>query len=156
MFIEHGIRATIHAPIDQVWAVLGSFGDMSWLPGITSGTLIGDETVHLGSVREMRTLDGSTIRERLDGWGPGRSFTYSFLLSPIPVNSSRTTVTATPAEANPDSATTVTWHGQFDVGDDETGRTVEHLNRDIVWPVLVAALASTLGADHTINQPDPQ
>ncbi len=151
MHIEHEIRATVQAPIEAVWELLGSFGDMSWSPEVTASHLLGgDSTQHVGSVREIQTPEGGTIRERLVEVGPGRSFAYSFDgTPPIPVTSSRTTVTATSATAG--SATIVTWHGEFEVADDDTRRTVEHINLEVVWPALIAALASALGVEHTID-----
>lgn len=122
MRIEHEIHATIPAPIETVWTLLGSFGDMSWNPDITACALIGGDTRHVGSIREMHTREGTTIRERLDAIGPGYSFAYSFDgVPPGPVSSSSITVTAASAAAAPDAATTVTWRGVFDVADEHTG-----------------------------------
>jgi Polyketide cyclase / dehydrase and lipid transport len=152
--VEHGIRTTIDAPLDAVWAVLGEFGDVAWYPQVSAVELVGGEPVRVGSIRQIWTVHGATIRERLEGLGPGHQFSYSFDGAPIvPVQGGRTTVSAVVPEASPDK-TVVAWRGEFDVADAEVGQTVEHINCDVVWPGLVAALASKLGVDHTLATTD--
>lgn len=81
LHIAHEIRATIEAPIETVWKRQGAFADTSWNPGIASSVLIGDETVPVGAVRVMTSLDGSIIRDRLEALGPTtRSRTHSIAL----------------------------------------------------------------------------
>lgn len=151
---EHQIRASIHASLQDVWDVLGAF-DMSWNPGVERSVLIDADPLRAGSVRELRTGDGQVIRERLESYGPGPTFSYSFLGEPpLPVTSSLVTVTATQHNAGTSPRTTVIWHGVFDVADGATREMVEHVNCDIVWPATVAALAATLGVEHTLDTAD--
>ena len=149
--IAHTVQATIDAPVDTVWALLGSFGDLSWNPGVRRAHLLDHESAHVGSVREMHLADGSVVRERLDALGPGHRFTYSFDgTPPIPVSRSSTTVTAATA-GDPARGTAITWHGEYDVADHDTARQVEHVNLDLVWPASIGALAAALGVDHTLG-----
>lgn len=152
MQIEHGICAPVHAPSDVVWGVLGSFGETGWYPQLKSVQLIGGEPARAGSVREIRSEDGTTIRER-----PGALTDHSFTCSfdgpaPFPVASARVTVTA--AASGSPGATCISWQGEFEVADAAAGRTVEHINTDVVWPALAGALAARLGVTYSLGARD--
>jgi uncharacterized protein YndB with AHSA1/START domain len=138
--ISHGIHATIQAPVEEVWTVLGAFGDYTWNTLATDVHLVGTAPVDVGSVRQMHAPDGAAIRERLLEIGPNRRFVYTFDgPAPIPVTSSRTTVRAAPSTGSPDTSTTVSWAGEYDVADDDTGRAVEDVNCQVVWPSTIGA-----------------
>ena len=42
---EARAEITIDCPVDDVWAVVGNFGDLSWMPGIEKCELEGDDRV---------------------------------------------------------------------------------------------------------------
>jgi carbon monoxide dehydrogenase subunit G len=42
---EARAEITIDRPVDDVWAVVGNFGDLSWMPGIEKCELEGDDRV---------------------------------------------------------------------------------------------------------------
>jgi carbon monoxide dehydrogenase subunit G len=42
---EARAEITIDRPVDDVWAVVGNFGDMSWMPGVDTCELEGDDRV---------------------------------------------------------------------------------------------------------------
>ncbi len=154
MHIEHAVRGTIHASPARVWALVGTFADQSWNPGIKDCHLVDDRVAGIGAIRRMQGTDGSIIFERLDELRPGRALTYSFAgCPPGPVLTSRTTVTVTGSPRAAGEATEITWSGVFDVVGDDERRTVEHLNRDIVWPALIGGLAASLGVGHALNTP---
>ncbi len=53
------MEITIDRPVDDVWAVVGNFGDMSWMPGVDSCELEGDDRV--------LTMFGMRVVEHLHG-----------------------------------------------------------------------------------------
>lgn len=55
-------QVTLNAPPDQVWAVIGDFGDMSWYPGVTSVEATGNEK---GATRTRTMADGQVVKEEL-------------------------------------------------------------------------------------------
>lgn len=152
MNIEHGISGIIFAPLERVWAKLGSFSDMSWNPAVQKLLLIGGQG-QLGSIREMHMLDGAIIREKLISVGRDHSFVYEFDgVPPIPVSTSRTTVIARRGAQAPDLETIVSWAGQYRVMDMKTAVKVEELNCRSVWPALIANLALSLEASFDIER----
>lgn len=52
----------LNASPEEVWAVIGSFSDMGWLPGVTSITATGEEK---GATRERVLESGVTVKEEL-------------------------------------------------------------------------------------------
>lgn len=153
MRIEHAIRGTIRAPRADVWALVGAFEDQSWSPGVRSCDLVDEEgAARVGSIRLIQTTEGSTIFERLEDIDPGRSLAYSFVGNPpIPVLTSRNTITLTDSPDSAGGSTDITWSGAYDVLGDDDRRAVEHVNLRVVWPALVGALASNLGVEHSLD-----
>ena len=155
MRIEHAIRGTIRAPRADVWALVGAFEDQSWNPGVRSCDLVDEEgAARVGSIRRMQTTEGSTIFERLEGVDPGRSLAYSFAGSPpVPVLTSRNTITLSDPHGPAGASTDITWSGAYDVLGDDDRRAVEHVNLRVVWPASIGALAAALGAEHSLDAP---
>jgi carbon monoxide dehydrogenase subunit G len=56
---EARAEITINRPVDDVWAVVGNFGDMSWMPGVDTCELEGDDRV--------LTMFGMRVVEHLHG-----------------------------------------------------------------------------------------
>jgi hypothetical protein len=66
---------------------------------------------------------------------------YSFQgQPPIPVSTSRTTVSLQPA----DGQTAITWQGRYDVVDSNTADLVTRISRKTVWPLTAHALRAAL------------
>ncbi len=42
---EARAEITINRPADDVWAVIGNFGDLTWMPGVETCELQGDDRV---------------------------------------------------------------------------------------------------------------
>lgn len=108
------VTGTISAPLERVWAVVGSFTglmDASGTPYTTEGEGIG----------MTRTLDvmGSTITERFEELDEANHLTsYSIVESPLPVANYRAWIELTAAG---DDETGIRWWSQFEpVGTDET------------------------------------
>ena len=54
----------IDAPPAKVWAVVGNFGDTSWMPGVARAESSGDNTPEVAT-RRLFLTSGATIDERL-------------------------------------------------------------------------------------------
>jgi hypothetical protein len=82
--------AIIYAPADKVWNLVRNFNDLpKWHPAIASSEIEQNRPPDsIGCVRRFRlSSDGAMLRERLLALADDtRSFTYSILESPMPVD----------------------------------------------------------------------
>lgn len=91
-------QITIERDPDEVWALVGQFGDLSYMPGVESCTVEGD-------VRTVSTM-GMEIKEQLVARrDEDRSFTYAIVGGAVPVDSHEATVSVQPEG----DASRVTW-----------------------------------------------
>lgn len=94
---------SIDAPPADVWAVVGDFGGLIWMPGIEACTVDGD-------VRTISMM-GMEIKEQLKGRDDdARSIAYSIVDGPVPLDSHLATITVHEGEGG---GSRVTW--QVDV-----------------------------------------
>ena len=88
----------IDRPAADVWAIVGDFGGLAFLPGVDSVTVDGDvRTVGMGTMEVKEKLiarDDAT-----------RSITYSIIDGPMPIDHHEATITVTPQA----EAAHVTW-----------------------------------------------
>jgi hypothetical protein len=77
-------------PADQVWGVLGDFGNHTWIPSVRHVEVLGNG---VGSIRRL-TTDTGIVDERLDARDePTRTFAYSVVSAmPYPVEDYRVRV----------------------------------------------------------------
>ncbi len=136
--------AVIEGDPQAVWQLLAAFEDMHWHPQVNSSRLAGGTSGRTGAVRELSLTDGSTVTEHLDELDHARmTLTYSFRGDPpIPVSTSRTTVSLQPA----DGQTAITWQGGYGVADSDAALLVTRVSREMVWPTTAQALKTAL--DH--------
>lgn len=81
--VKKTAEATIHRPADDIWAVIGSFTDISWIPGSEEAraTMVGDlRTVN----RDAWDKIGFSVKQRLTDHSDARR-TYSYVL-PEPIS----------------------------------------------------------------------
>jgi hypothetical protein len=106
----------INAPVDKVWAVIGNFQDMSWVPAVAKTEGKGGNTPGMnndGATRTLTLKSGGKIEEMLDRYdADDRSYSYEMTkvdVKVFPVNdySSKITVTADGDKSK------VEWHGAF-------------------------------------------
>jgi Polyketide cyclase / dehydrase and lipid transport/Domain of unknown function (DUF4331) len=91
---------------EQVWALIGSFGDLSWHPLAAAVTLTGSG---IGQLRTTETIDGKRITERLIATDPtARSYSYAGV-SGLPVSNYTGKLSATPKGAG----STVEWSSLY-------------------------------------------
>jgi Polyketide cyclase / dehydrase and lipid transport len=100
---------TIDRPADEVWGVLGDFGDLSWIPGVTWLQRDGDLRVF--------QLGASVVRHRLvQRDEAARSYTYALAGDPAadPGERAPTTQATISVVAAGPMASTVTWSSETD------------------------------------------
>ena len=100
---EARAEITIDRPADDVWAVIGNFGDLMWMPGIESCELDGDDRI-LGMFG-MRIVERQLARDDED-----RTLTYGIVDGDMKPEVHRATITVMPAG----SGSFVTWDVETD------------------------------------------
>lgn len=94
------------APPEKVWALIGSFGSLTWHPLVATGTLTG---TGIGQLRTVETIDGKQIIERLAATDPsGRSYGYESV-SGLPVSNYKGLLGVKPHG----TGSTVEWRAQY-------------------------------------------
>ena len=91
---EAGVSEMIAAPPERVWALIGDFGRLDWLPD----TEITAEGKGVGAMRYSHQADGSVVAERMEAFDPeGMSYSYSIADGALPFSGYKATITVSPA-----------------------------------------------------------
>lgn len=101
----------VAAPIDQVWAKVGNFADMSWYPQVVASTelLSGDPKV-VGAQRRLTLKNGGTLTETLTFFSPkARGYNYRLDDGVLPVSNYTATLSARAAG----TGTQIIWSARF-------------------------------------------
>ena len=85
------VKEQLGFPAQKVWGVLGDFGNVSWIQGLSKSELKGSGP---GMVRLLYVGDNPPIEERLDSVDPkSRTLRYSIPKNiPFPVSEYRSTI----------------------------------------------------------------
>jgi carbon monoxide dehydrogenase subunit G len=103
----------INAPPAKVWAVIGNFQDMSWLPPVSKTE--GNKGNEIEATRRLTLSTGATVDEELYKYD-AEKMSYSYRITEVdvkvlPVTNYSSTLTVSPA---PDGkGSTVEWTGAF-------------------------------------------
>ena len=100
---EARAEITIDRPADDVWAVIGNFGELTWMPGVETSELDGDDRI-LGMFG-MRIVERQFARNDED-----RTLTYGIVDGDMKPEVHRATITVMPAG----SGSFVTWDVETD------------------------------------------
>ena len=95
---EARAEQTIEKPADEIWKILGSFGEMSWMPGVESCELNGDD-------RTLKMNGMEIVERQLRRDDAARSLTYG-IVGGVPIGHHQATITVTPKG---DASSHVTW-----------------------------------------------
>lgn len=101
----------IAAPAEKVWAVMGNFQDMSWLPPVEKTEGKGGNDAKATRVLTLKD-GGATVEEELSKYVDKRSYAYRIDkvdVKVLPVNNYSSTIEIEPAG----DKTKVTWQGAF-------------------------------------------
>lgn len=127
----------INAPADKVWVYLRDFSNLDeWLPSIESCEIEdGARPDQVGTVRRLTTQGGqAAIRERLLAFDDeGRSYSYQFVESPLPVRDYRSTIRVAPVTdpATDTGQAFVEWWGEFAADDKDAEAMTEFFTKDV-------------------------
>ncbi|MBR0839750.1 SRPBCC family protein [Bradyrhizobium liaoningense] len=102
----------INAAPAKVWAAIGNFQDMSWLPPVTKTE--GAKGNEIGATRTLTLTGGPTVEEELYKYEPDM-LSYSYRITKVdvkvlPVTNYSSTLTVSPA---PDGKAKLEWAGAF-------------------------------------------
>ena len=102
----------INVPPAKVWARIGNFQDIGWLPGVEKTEGTGGNADK--ATRKITLKGGATIDEELYAYS-AEKMSYSYRITEVdvkvvPVNNYSSTITVTPAG---DGKSTVEWRGAF-------------------------------------------
>ena len=100
---EARAEITIDRPADEVWAKLGNFGDLSWMPGIETCELDGDDRI-------IGTFGMRVVERQLSRDDEARTLTYGIVDGDMKPEVHRATITVMPAG----SGSFVTWDVETD------------------------------------------
>jgi hypothetical protein len=138
--------AIIHASADKVWRLVRNFNDLpKWHPAIASSEIEqGLPPDRIGCVRRFRlSSDGGLLREQLLALADDtRSFTYSILESPMPVDNYVAEMRFTPITMG--DKTFAEWWAVFDVTSGQPEVTAQDIG-DNVFAGGFGALNARLG-----------
>lgn len=138
------VSDVIDAPIDRVWAVGRDFnGHGAWHPLIAESHIEdGLPSDRVGCVRNFTLTDGGHLRERLLAFSDlERFFTYSILVSPMPIENYVATFRCTPVTEG--ERTFVTWTAEFDVSPRDEAEVRGKVGRD-TFAAGIRALADAV------------
>jgi carbon monoxide dehydrogenase subunit G len=96
---EARAEITIDRPADEVWATIGNFGELTWMPGVDSSELDGDVRT-LSMFGSMRVVERQFARDDEE-----RTLTYGIIDGDMKPEVHRATITVNPAG----SGSFVTW-----------------------------------------------
>lgn len=106
-------KVTINAAPDKVWAVVGNFQDMSWLPPVEKTEGKGGNEIK--ATRTLTLKGGATVEEELYKYSADqKSLSYRINkvdVKVLPVNNYSSTIKVEPADGG--KASEVVWDGAF-------------------------------------------
>ncbi|WP_152428485.1 SRPBCC family protein [Methyloferula stellata] len=102
----------INVPAAKVWARIGNFQDIGWLPGVEKTEGTGGNADK--ATRKITLKGGATVDEELYAYS-AEKMSYSYRITQVdvkvlPVNNYSSTITVTPEG---DGKSTVEWRGAF-------------------------------------------
>ncbi|MBW7968676.1 SRPBCC family protein [Bradyrhizobium sp. BR 10289] len=103
----------INAPPAKVWAAIGNFQDMNWLPQVAR--TVGEKGNEIGATRKLTLAGGATIDEELYKFDAD-AMSYSYRITNVdvkvlPVTNYSSTLTVTPGADG--KGATLEWAGAF-------------------------------------------
>jgi len=127
------VSSIVEAPADKVWALIRRFDAAAqWLPFVNSSPIEdGGDPTRVGCVRVVTQNDGAVFREVLVALSDAeRSYSYTFVGSPVPVSDHRTTLRVLPI--TDDNRSYVEWCSRFEIAPEHETQFVELMNRNFL------------------------
>jgi Polyketide cyclase / dehydrase and lipid transport len=127
------VSSVVDAPVEKVWATIRRFDSAAeWLPFVKSSPLEdGGDPTRVGCVRVVTQTDGEVFREVLVALSDAeRSYSYTFVDSPVPVRNLLTTLRVLPVTDG--NRTYVEWSSRFDIDPQKEAQLVDLMNRNFL------------------------
>ena len=96
-------------PVDELWAMIGDFGDVGKWSGRPPEACV-QEGEGIGALRTLTLDDGRQVVDRLDAQGDD-FYSYSIVSSPFPVTSYAATMSVSAVDAG---TSELTWRGSIE------------------------------------------
>jgi Polyketide cyclase / dehydrase and lipid transport len=142
------VSSVIDAPADKVWAIIHRFDAATdWLPFVESSPIEGGgDPTRVGCVRVATQTDGAVFREVLVALSAAeRSYSYTFVGSPVSVRNHLTTLRALPVIDGDYSY--VEWSSRFEIDPEHEAELVDLMNRNFLGGLR--SLAQKLNNERT-------
>ena len=138
------VSSVIDAPVEAAWEAVRRFDAVSeWLPFVASSPIEdGREPTAVGSVRVVTETSGAVFREVLVAHSDAeRSYSYTFVGSPIPVSEHRTTLALRPITDG--NRTLAEWSSRFAIAPEREAELVGLMEKNFL--AGLRALGKRLG-----------
>jgi len=123
----------VNAPAEKVWAIIRRFDAVvDWLPFVKSSPIEdGGDPTRVGCIRVLTQTDGEVFREVLVALSDAeRSYSYTFVSSPVPVRNHQTTLRVLPITDGDRSY--VEWSSRFDIDPEYEAQLVDLMNQNFL------------------------
>ena len=127
------VSSIVNAPAEKVWAVIRRFDAVvDWLPFVKSSPIEdGGDPTRVGCIRVLTQTDGEVFREVLVALSDAeRSYSYTFVGSPVPVRNQQTTLHVLPITDG--DRTYVEWSSRFEIDPEYEAQLVDLMNRNFL------------------------
>jgi len=127
------VSSLVDAPAEKVWAVIRRFDAVvDWLPFVKSSPIEdGGDPTRVGCVRVLTQTDGEVFREVLVALSDAeRSYSYTFVGSPVPVRNHQTTLRVLPITVG--NRSYVEWSSRFEIDTEYEAQLVDLMNRNFL------------------------
>ena len=144
------MSSVVNAPAEKVWATIRPFDAVvNWLPFVKSSPIEdGGDPTRVGCVRVLTQTDGEIFREVLVALSDAeRSYSYTFVSSPVPVRNHQTTLRVLPITDGDRSY--VEWSSRFEIDPEYETRLVDLMNQNFL--AGLRNLAKKLSTDGSVS-----
>jgi hypothetical protein len=127
------VSSVVNAPAEKVWATIRRFDAVAdWLPFVKSSPIEdGGDPTRVGCVRVLTQTDGEVFREVLVALSDAeRSYSYTFVSSPVPVRNHRTTLRVLPITDG--NRSYVEWSSRFEIDPEYEAQLVDLMNQNFI------------------------
>ena len=127
------VSSIVNAPAEKVWPIIRRFDAVAdWLPFVKSSPIEdGGDPTRVGCIRVLTQTDGEVFREVLVALSDAeRSYSYTFVSSPVPVRNHQTTLRVLPITDGDRSY--VEWSSRFDIDPEYEAQLVDLMNQNFL------------------------
>jgi polyketide cyclase/dehydrase/lipid transport protein len=127
------VSSVVNAPAEKVWATIRPFDAVvNWLPFVKSSPIEdGGDPTRVGCIRVLTQTDGEVFREVLVALSDAeRSYSYTFVSSPVPARNHLTTLRVLPIPDGDRSY--VEWCSRFEIDPQYEARLVDLMNQNFL------------------------